>query len=190
MTLLMKAPEGRAFALLTSVAAVISRAAISRVTGADTRIKWVNDLYLDGRKVAGILAESFIVQNERYVALGIGINLTTSVFPDDIAELAGALRPESYGSDEELCADRLAMAFLISRGLIHAMGERDLSGYMEEYRAASCVIGREVEFCENGRVFCGRALDINSDGSLKVLTADGERLLSGGEISLRVKDKI
>ena len=189
MTLLMKAPEGRAFALLTSVAAVVSRRIISRMTGVDTRIKWVNDLYFDGRKVAGILAESFSGGDERYVALGLGINLTTAVFPEEISDVAGALMSGRDGSPEELFADRLAMAFLISKELIKAMTETDLSAYMNEYREASCVIGREIEFTENGRVFCGRALDINSDGSLKVLTDSGERTLAGGEISLKVKDK-
>lgn len=188
MTLLIPAPENDLFTSLTAITAVVVRRAIYRAMDVSPHIKWVNDLYLDGRKVSGILAESFISDDRCYVALGIGINMTTREFPVDIASVAGALKSDGYESGEEARAHRLALAFLISRGLIEALGGGDKDAYMEEYRAASCVIGRDIEFTVGGETMSGRAVDITADGALRVMAADGERLLCSGEISVRVRE--
>lgn len=185
MTLLIEAPEGKAFTTLTAVTAVVCRRAIMQVLGLSVGIKWVNDLYLDGLKVAGILAESFVAGDRRYVALGIGINLTTSVFPEDISHTAGGLMPVDYADKTEAEADKTAIVYLTAVGLKNALRGADIGEYMDEYRKASCIIGEDIEFTHSGKVTRGRAVDITDDGALIVMTDGGERLLSSGEISVR-----
>lgn len=186
MTLLLPAPREELFTRLTALCAVAVRGAIGDIFGVETSIKWVNDLYLDGRKVAGILAESFAVGEVRYVALGVGVNICTKDFPEELSGLAGALSEGRESEDEER-ADRLALAFSICKELMAALESEELGQYMELYRRASCVIGREIRFFENGEEKQGRAVDINDRGELIVNTADGKRALCGGEISVRLK---
>jgi len=75
----------------TSAAAVAVCDAISEVCGKEAGIKWVNDLYLDGKKVCGILAEAIPCAEGCHVILGIGVNLTTKDFPDGMRHPAGAV---------------------------------------------------------------------------------------------------
>ena len=74
--------SGSEILFLTTAAAVAVHRAIREVTGIVTDIKWVNDLYFRGRKVSGILAESFSVEEKRYVIRGVGVNLYTTEFPE------------------------------------------------------------------------------------------------------------
>ena len=182
MTLLTEAPKGDAFALMTSVAAVTLREGISRIFDVDTDIKWVNDLYLDGKKVAGILAESFVCEDKRYVALGMGVNLTTKEYPEELEGIAGAIVKDI--ESDELEVKRYALAFEVTRGLLEAL-DRDTDGYMERYRRYSCVIGKSIVFTQNGESKRGEAVDITPKGELLV-KVDGETVsLSSGEITVR-----
>ena len=92
MSLLFSPSEqGESFMRLTSVAAVALRRAIADVFSLSTDIKWVNDIYLDGKKVAGILCESFEREGEKRVVIGIGVNLSTKDFPKELENIAGSL---------------------------------------------------------------------------------------------------
>lgn len=77
---------------ITSYAAVCVVEAIKELTGTDTKIKWVNDIYLDGKKLCGILTEAVsdfetgIVSN---IIIGIGINLKTATLPDSLKDKVG-----------------------------------------------------------------------------------------------------
>ncbi len=190
MTLLLNAPRNsERFALMTSLCAVAVADAIISVLGVGVGIKWVNDLYLNERKVAGILAESFLSpKGERYVSLGIGINLCTADFPADIADKAGALFEYTDNSDKTSEALRLTLAFEICKKMIRALGADDVSAYMERYRQLSCVMGKRVGFTDGGEVSYGVAVGITDMGALVVeLEGGGVAELSSGEISLFVK---
>jgi BirA family biotin operon repressor/biotin-[acetyl-CoA-carboxylase] ligase len=170
---------------MTALTAVVCRRAIERVLGVSVEIKWVNDLYLSGKKVAGILAESFECDGRRLVAVGIGINISTHEFPDDIRATADSLKRGGRISG----ARRAVLAEAVTQGLLEAFSAEDVSDYMRDYRAYSCVIGREVEYTcgnERGR---GTAIDITDAGALIVSTDSGTVTLRGGEISLRVRDR-
>ena len=185
MTLLIEAPQNDKFTLITALAAVAVREAVSRIFGVETAIKWVNDLYLGDRKVAGILAESFVAGERRYVALGVGVNLSTEDFPEELCRKAGSLI--SDGKDaEELEALRYALAFEICRGFLGSL-RGEAGAYMEQYRRHSCVIGKQMTFVRDGEERGGVALGITDCGELEVLLSTGERtLLSTGEISVKV----
>lgn len=164
---------------LTAAAAVAARRAIRRVTGKTVEIKWVNDLYADGKKLAGILCESFCVGEKRFAVVGVGINLYTEDFPEELWEKADSLRPApgvrhalAAALVTELCA------------LIDGLPCRD---FMDEYRAASLATGKRVRFVENGAAQEGIALPVEDDGTLPVRLDDGRiHRLGSGEISLSV----
>ncbi len=182
MTLLLEAPEREIFSHLTALAAVAASDAIAELYGIGVSIKWVNDLYLYGRKVAGILAESFTEHMRRFVALGIGINLSTTSFPEDISDKAGAL---CVGAD--VYRKRELAVNICQRLLRSCVG--DTREEMQKYRERSCVIGRQIRFVQGGEEKHGKAAGIEDDGSLAVLLDGGEKiLLSTGEISVFADD--
>ena len=184
-TVVFEAPDVDAFLRITSTAAVCSVEAIKELFGISTEIKWVNDIYYKSKKAGGILAESFLSDGKRYVAVGFGINLYTRL-PEELRDIATSLFPE-YPDSYTLKMQRDALVDRITSKLLSALESSDLDKYIEKYRALSCVIGKDVTFTENGAEYSALALDINSDGALLVRLSDGsERLLSSGEISLRV----
>ena len=180
-TLLFAAPNSEDRLLsLTSLAAVAAAEAIDELLGVSVEIKWVNDLYKNGRKVAGILAESFERYSQRYIALGIGINLSTSDFPEELKEKAGALSTETIPRER---ADRLALLFF--EKLLGFLELEDTSPVIDIYRRRSCVIGRRISFIQGGKEIFGTATGITPLGALKVaLDGGGEITLSTGEISI------
>ena len=188
MTLLLEAPKNRqSFERLTALAAVAAAESIAEVFGASPKIKWVNDLYLNEKKVAGILAESFPVGESRFVALGVGINLCTSDFPEALADKAGSVAAGL--SSEELSAKKRELAFLISVKLIAALEGQLQREYMQSYRERSCVIGRDISFFAEGEEKRGRVTDITDDGALEVRLSQGNTvILSTGEISIFSRD--
>ncbi len=167
---------------LTTAAAVAVWRAIHRVTGIETRIKWVNDLYYMEKKVCGILAESFLLGDARFLILGVGINLSTEQFPEELRDRAGSLLSSSDGIRNSLAAAVIAELMAVVDGRF------DRDALMETYRACSMVLGREITYTENGVTREGVAREIDESGRLVVERADGERaLLTSGEITLRLK---
>lgn len=165
---------------ITSAAAVSTVRAIRKVCGVETGIKWVNDIYLENKKIAGILAESFSVRERFFTVIGIGVNMYTVEFPDELRARAGSLMAEK-GSRSELAA--AITEELIN--LIHGLPDKI---FMQEYRKSSIVLGKEVTFTENGESFFGFAESISDDGALTVVLENGDRhILKSGEISLRLK---
>ena len=186
ITVVMKAEAGdEAFLRATAVSAVCAVESIKELFGISTEIKWVNDIYYQSKKVAGILAESFVVDGERYVAVGFGINLYTQL-PEELRDIAISLFPE-YPDSYTLNMQRDALANLIAEKLLCALEKDDLSSYIDKYRKLSCVIGKNITYVENGCEYSGFAEDINADGALEVKLDDGTlKYLASGEISVRV----
>ena len=185
MTIVIKADGENFFLRGTSVAAVCACEAIKELFGVSTEIKWVNDIYYKSKKVAGILAESFFIDDERYVAIGFGINLYTQL-PAELRDIAISIFPE-YPDSYTLNMQRDALANLICEKLLSAIEKDDYVRYMEKYRALSCVIGKNIVFSQNGCEYNAFVLDINDDGALAVRFDDGStRYLSSGEISVRL----
>lgn len=187
MTLLAKAPsDAELFSRVTAITAVCASDAIYECFGIRSRIKWVNDLYLGGKKIAGILAECFEEKGQRYIAIGIGVNLFPSTLPDDISDKAGFLFEEGVNADVPATRDFLALC--LAKKLVCALGEGDTSEIMKRYREYSCVIGKRIIYTRNGVSVCAVAKDISESGALVVILDDGEEvLLSSGEISVALE---
>jgi BirA family transcriptional regulator, biotin operon repressor / biotin---[acetyl-CoA-carboxylase] ligase len=152
--------------------------ALAASTGVSARIRWPNDVLVDGRKVCGILAEAASGADARvhHVILGIGINLRQSVFPEPLADRATSLRLLT-GRDHDAAA--LLAAVLARLGLRYA-GWQD--GGFAALRAAwvahSTLPGQRVRLPDGG---VGRAEDVAPDGVLLARAADGRlvRIVSG-----------
>ncbi len=165
---------------VTCAASVAVRRAIYTLTGRTCGIKWVNDLYLDGRKVCGILTECISIGNDSYIVVGIGININTSFEDTELSGVAGSLGMERLSP-----ADVIAEVTAELLPLLDASG---MEGWLEEYRSASIVIGRRIAFSENGITQEGTAVSIDERGALIVLLGDGKTIrLFSGEISLKMQ---
>lgn len=171
--------------LLTSMAGVAVVRTIRKLTGFCAKIKWVNDIYLDGKKLAGILAESALNSDGtiRYMVLGIGINVHTKSFPEEIAKTVTSL---SVG-DHAAQVDINYLAAQILNELSGLYGEQMCNrAYLAEYREYSCVLGRTVKMIQGDQEEMVLAVGITDDAGLIVRRTDGsEIMLNSGEISLR-----
>ncbi len=181
MSLLIDAPSSAEhFTCLTSLCAIVAAEAIYDAFNIKVGIKWVNDLYLGDKKVAGILAESFCRDSERYIVIGMGINISTEEFPMELKDKAGSISNEHMALEE-----KRELAIDISKRLISALASPNISKYMQKYREMSCVIGKDIVFTDGGVSRQGRAVDITDMGVLCVMLDGGECVeLSSGEISV------
>ena len=165
--------------LITAYAAVAVARSVSRQSGAETKIKWVNDVFMCGKKICGILTEAAVSIEGNcldYAVIGIGINVLKS------AEL-----PDVATSIEEASGRKLDRNGLIA-AVLDELSDIELgmkSGeFMSEYRIMSNIIDKEV--IVNGD-YIAIARGIDDDGAVILETADGLKKLNGGEVSLKLK---
>ena len=170
-------------ALFTVTAAVAVSRAIQKKADINVKIKWVNDLYLENKKICGILAEGILNSGKiSKIVLGIGLNLTTVDFPEELQQKAGSL----FGFSEITSAFRLEMAAEIIDSLFEAFNE-DKQKIMSEYKENSCVIGKTVEIITATETYSAKAIDITPNGELVVEKDDSSCVqLNSGEISLKL----
>jgi BirA family biotin operon repressor/biotin-[acetyl-CoA-carboxylase] ligase len=161
---------------LSLAAGVAVVEALERVTGLKPRLKWPNDVLVDGRKLAGILLESRISPSP-LVVLGIGVNLAQRVFPADLAERATSVR---LATGRRVDADALLTALLESldawRTRLETEGWAPIS---ERWRALTETLGRRVSI--DGVE--GVAVDVDEDGALIVAEGDVRRRVVAGEVN-------
>lgn len=165
---------------ITSAAAVAVMRAIRTLTGKQTGIKWVNDLYLAEKKVCGILAEAVSVGARTHVILGIGVNLCTEDFPKELTGIAGAL-------DEKTLSAATLIAEVWRELERYLSDSADLS-WLADYRRYSTVLGKDITWIDSDGAHAGRAEQIDEDGALLVRDELGKSVrLATGEISLRLQ---
>ena len=170
---------------LTSMTAVAVCEAIEAVSGAKAKIKWVNDVYVAGKKVCGILTEASCGLEDgrlEYVVVGIGINVTppNEEFPNELKNVAGTI----FGGTQADGKNRLAAEVLNkSIAYYNILNE---SNYIHEYRCRSIVLGKEISIISSDGEKTAIALDVDSDCRLLVKYKNGMvEKLSSGEISIK-----
>ena len=185
--------------MLTTLTAAAAAKAIEKIAGEPVQIKWVNDIWMRGKKIAGILTEGSASLEEgklEYVIVGIGINLYEPCggFPNELKDVAGSVFTSAF--PKENLRNRLAVEFLVDfMKYYQAFPARD---YLEEYRKRCFVIGKKVRILmpegAPGRAESGpgreyaKALGIDDDCYLEVQYEDGvTEKLSSGEISVKVE---
>lgn len=166
---------------VTISAAVAMCRAIKALCGLELSIKWVNDLYYQGKKVCGILTEAGTdVESGQieWLVVGIGLNLTTDHWPPELAHIAGSLFPGGPAP-----VSRAAIAGAAARELLSLCPAFDC---LEEYRSRCFVPGHWITVCTGTETYAARALSIDEDGRLVIQRENGRReALSHGEVSIR-----
>jgi BirA family biotin operon repressor/biotin-[acetyl-CoA-carboxylase] ligase len=183
MSLLAK-PEKEDIGLLTAFTAVAVCNALEKVSSEKFGIKWVNDIYKNGKKVCGILAEAGATEGElKYVIVGIGINVYAPEdgFPKDIENIAGSVfdHPNPNENGEDL-RNRI-ISEIINNFYSYT------PDFVSEYIKKSCVIGKNITVHQGNSAKKAFVLDIDHSCRLIVKYENGDTdCLSFGEISIRL----
>lgn len=161
---------------ITCAAAVAVCGAIESLSEIKPRIKWVNDIFVGGKKAGGILTE-LITDSNNYptaVIVGIGLNLTTESFPVKIADKAGNIGDIDMN---QLCGT-------IVDWLISLYGNLNDNSFLEKYKSLNLCIGQIVRYTKDGAEHQAKALDIDDNGGLIVEENGIRTTLNSGEISV------
>ena len=183
-SLLLRPALSAADAQTATIAAAVSVArAVKALCGLELGIKWVNDLYYQGKKVCGILTEAGTdLESGRleWLVVGIGLNLTATAadWPPELAEKAGSLYPGGPAP-----VSRAALAGAIARQLLALCPAFDC---LDEYRARCFVPGHWVTVCTGTETYAAKALAIDEEGRLVVQRENGRpQALHCGEVTTR-----
>lgn len=182
MTLTVGFKEGGAGFLTTAAAAAAARATEGQ-SGVKTYIKWVNDLYQNGKKICGILAQSQTAngQKSNTAALGLGLNLVkTADFEDDLKNKAGhVFSSGDFNKLREEFIDRFLSEFFaiydhLDRSLIY-----------REYTARDMLRGKNVTYARGDSILSGVALGVDKDINYLVKRDGAVERLFCGEVTLK-----
>lgn len=150
---------------LTGRAAVAVRDGIEQACGAPCAIKWLNDIYLNGKKLCGILTE--LSPSLDYVVVGIGINLTQTreAFSEQgLGEIATSLRTEGYPAEREA----LTASVLGELEKMYRQFPRGKEEYLARYRTHCLTVERKVRFLQSGTALEGTAVGVDETFALVV----------------------
>ena len=175
-------PAANAQTATISAAVAVCRA-VKKLCGLELAIKWVNDLYYQGRKVCGILTEAGTDLESgqlEWLVVGIGLNLTSTAadWPEELARRAGSLYPGGPAP-----VSRAALAGAIARELLALCPGFDC---LDEYRARCFVPGHWVTVCAETETYAAKALAIDEEGRLVIQRENGrQEALRCGEVTTR-----
>ena len=175
-------PAANAQTATISAAVAVCRA-VKKLCGLELAVKWVNDLYYQGRKVCGILTEAGTDLESgqlEWLVVGIGLNLTSTAadWPEELVRKAGSLYPGGPAP-----VSRAALAGAIARELLALCPAFDC---LDEYRARCFVPGHWVTVCAETETYAAKALAIDEEGRLVIQRENGrQEALRCGEVTTR-----
>lgn len=172
--------------LITTSSSVAICDAIYKVTGIQSQIKWINDIFINNKKVGGILTEAstnFESGTIDYLILGIGINFYNPKenFPCELKEIASSIYAGNCNGINRnmLCSE-------IINNILDMIPKIKSYEFISEYKKRSIILNEEIMYTTGGVSSKGKAIDINRDGSLVVRHEDGSiKILNSGEVSIR-----
>ena len=174
------------WSLITFMAALAVGDALSEACDVNTDIKWPNDLLSGERKICGILAESVETPAARAVIVGIGINLTADAYPSELSDVATSVAEASPGGTPEREILLAALLRALSRwySLLHEVdgAEKIVAAWTSR---SSYATGKLVQVANGNEVWQGTTRGVESDGALRLETADGMKLVRAGDVSVR-----
>ncbi len=172
---------------LTVMAAVAVAETVMQYNSNDVKIKWVNDVYIDGKKVCGILTEGAINPTTKmldYAVVGIGINVVApeNDFPEDIKDIATAIFP---GNTEKNTKEKL-VAEIVNRFFDMCNGFD--TDFIKRYKDYSYLTGKEINIISGENTRPAIVLGITDNCHLLVKNKYGEiEEISSGDVSVRLK---
>lgn len=193
--------------MLTLVMGISVAQAVEKCTGLSAKIKWPNDIVVEGKKICGILTEMEVgleTKEIRYVVIGVGINVNNgagklfetgdaeqarrAAFPGELQERATSLFLESGDKGKKILRAELVGHVMeaFEKNYERFCRTLDLSLLREEYNA--CMVNRDapVKVLDPGGEYTGMARQIDDAGNLLVETEAGEiKKVYSGEVSVR-----
>ena len=169
--------------VITLIAGLSVCRALRRVTKADALIKWPNDIVINGKKICGILSESYTTGvGVDFVVTGIGINCDNKKFEGELESIATSVMIET--------GEKISKAQLLAQVLNEF--EKDYSAFIkygfealyDDYKALSAVIGKKVRITGKEN-YDAEVVDIRKSGELVVRVNGKERDVYANEVSLR-----
>lgn len=178
-------------ARLTAFAAVAVCRAVKKLCKIQPKIKWINDIFVDGKKICGILTEGFAnFETGRidaaYVGIGINIKDNPEVFKGDVAKVAGSISSSEKSQDSP---KRYEIAAEVAGQFLTLM-ESEPEKIISEYKENSFLTGQTIEvhpvIGDERKVYKAKAVDIDDNAGLVVLLSDGTiKTLRSGEVTLK-----
>jgi BirA family biotin operon repressor/biotin-[acetyl-CoA-carboxylase] ligase len=169
---------------LSMVAPLAVALAVEDATGLSPRIKWPNDVLINGRKLSGILIESEIAgESVEYALVGVGVNVNLDIEQSpEIAAIATSVKREL---GREISREDLLVAFLNRFEELYEDAPKG-DAVLQQWRSRLDTLGREVRVTFRDQVYEGTAEDVDRDGNLILAQRDGtRRVIEAGEVSLR-----
>ena len=180
LSLLLRDVPNETLSLLTPLAAVALFEALRPHTDKALAIKWVNDIYLEGKKLCGVLTETKFLQEERISVVGVGINLVAPAdgYPADFLRPATAL----------LTAPDTAVAEAIINVFLQRFAALTKEGVLPPtYQENCCTIGKEVTLRQGERILRGTAVGVDEKGALLLRLPDNSvQVFSSGEVTSQI----
>jgi len=152
--------------------------AVAQSLHASLQLKWPNDLWFHGRKLAGILIETTQVGATRYAVIGVGLNIAPR-------EAAGLATPPAWLQELEPGLDAPQALLRVAAPLVQAVQRFEAEGwapFLPAYAARDALAGREVQLSDGTR---GLARGVDGSGALLVHTSGGLQRISSSEVSVR-----
>ena len=186
MSLLLRPGSVEEAAYITVYAAVSTVEAIKACFGIDTGIKWVNDIYLRGRKVCGIVAKADDPGGYRCVVLGIGVNIYDQPdVPEEIKDIYGSLKGcLCYLPDKEWKEDAVTLGKCIMERFAYYYDGARKEEAIDKYREYSVILGKTVQYMSGNLVMSAKAVSIDDEGGLVLDDGTGTRSYRDGEIRI------
>ena len=176
---------------ITACAAVAVALAIEELSGRPANIKWVNDIYMDKRKVCGILTEASVDCESgllNYAVVGIGINTLVPAgdFPQELQTIAGS----AFSAETVVPHLRCRLAAAVIDNLMTFYQNPDSGNCFEEYKKRSFLLGKPVRIHRpDQEAIPATAIDLDREYALIVRFEDGsEQRINSGEVSVRLAD--
>lgn len=175
--------------LITSCAACAAAEAVEELCGQEVSVKWVNDLYMNGRKICGILTEASLSLETKsldYAVIGIGINVrsVSGIFGEELSGIATSVEDETG-----VKINRCRLCSVLLNRLEERLSDIDSRAFLEDYRRREILTGNVITANAGGEKITGKAVGIDDNAGLKIELPDGSvRILSSGEATLcRIK---
>lgn len=176
-------------AKITAFSAVALKRVIERLYKVNPKIKWINDLYLNGKKIAGILTEGFVNYTSGTIdaaIIGIGVNIQNNAeIPQDLAAIVGSI----CSNDNSITNARFIFEIVNEFFKIMAENSDDV---ISEYKESSFILGTKITVHSviesTDGIYEATAIDIDNEAKLIVKLADGStKALNSGEVSLHAE---
>jgi BirA family biotin operon repressor/biotin-[acetyl-CoA-carboxylase] ligase len=163
------------WARLTTMAVLGICRAIETTTPLHPEIKWPNDVFIQNKKCAGILAETFTSDMGPYMVLGIGLNVNTDAYPPELRDIATSMR---LAMEDGRMLDRnlVAIALIKQIDRLLPLWEQGYESVIDEVRRRSRLLGHVVKARVDGQEVEGMATDLTDEGHLMLALANGSAL--------------